>query len=180
MIKKMTRTQLINHLTGIKGATPATMIIETRPKLNKFARTRDENNEKVPNPFLDCVVKRTKMNVFLNVNYENSVNRQLGRESKTAAFESQQRSWGTHITPSLIVHNGQYYLQSKVEKRYSGSFIDTRTGEVIESNTLADYLPPRSKSKTQGTAKEIIVISTKIENITNINVKGDEIEVERF
>lgn len=176
----MTRQQVINSITNLKGATPATLVIETRPKMNKYARTADEHGNKLPNPYLDSVVKRTRLNVFLNVNYENSVNRQRGREGSEQTFESQQRAWGTHVSPSLIVNEGRYYIQYKLEKRFESDYIDVRTGETINPNILAEYLPPKKKSRTQGTNKEIIINTVKLENVTNINVAGQEIEVERF
>jgi len=180
MATKMTRQQVINFITNLKGAKPATIVIETRPKMNKFARTPDENGNKMPNPYLDNIVKRTRCNVFLNVNYENSVNRQRGREDKEQTFESQQRAWGTHVSPSLVVNEGRYYLQYKLEKRFESEYIDVRNGEVIPASRLYDYLPPRKKSNTQGTDKEIIINTVKLENITHINTDGQEIEVERF
>ena len=171
---------LINFLRELKGATPATIVMETRPKMNKFGRTPDENNEKVPNPFLDRIVKRTRMNVFLNTDYENSVNRQLSRENKDADFDAQQRAWGEHITKSLIFHEGHYYLQVKVEKTYSAEYIDTRNGSTISIEDLREFMPPIHHSQTQGTDKEIKVISIKVENLISMGAKGEQYEIERF
>jgi len=178
--KKLVQSQFVQYLINLKGAKPATIVTETRPKMNKYARTPNANNEKDANPFLGHIVKRTRMNIMLNVNYENSVNRQRGREGVTEAFESQQRSWGVHVSPSIIEHNEQFYLQYKLEKKYESEFIDTRTGKEIHLNQLLDFMPPRSKSKTQGTEKAIIVNTAKISGITSMNVAGDKIEVERF
>lgn len=178
--KKLVQSQFIQYLIGLKGAKPATIVIETRPKLNKFARTPDANNNKQPNPFFGQIVKRTRMNVMVNVNYENSVNRQRDREGVTAAFESHQRNWGTHISPSVIEYNDRFYLQYKLEKRYEAEYIDKRTGNNINLNQLLDYMPPKSKSKIQGTDKEIILNNVKISNVIHMNVAGDKIEIERF
>jgi len=178
--KKLVKAVFTQYLINLKGANPATIVTETIPKMNKFARTEDANGDKQPNPFFERLVKRTRMNVMLNVNYENSVNRQLGREGHTATFESQQRAWGVHVSPSVISHNEQFYLQYKLQKKYESEFIDTRTGKEIQLNQLLDFMPPRSKSKTQGTEKPIIINTTKISNITSMNVAGDKIEVERF
>ena len=178
--KKLVQAVFAQYLIKLKGAKPATIVTETIPKMNKFARTEDANGDKPANPFLGHIVKRTRMNVMLNVNYENSVNRQRGREGQTAAFESQQRAWGVHVSPSVISHNEQFYLQYKLEKKYESEFIDTRTGNSVHLNQLLDFMPPRSRSKTQGTEKQIIVNTTKVSNITSMNVAGDKIEVERF
>ena len=179
-MEKLTRHQFVQYLMTIKGATPITFVMETRPKMNKFGRTLDENGQKVSNTFLDRIVKRTRMNAFLNFNYENAVNRQLAREQKEAEFEAQQRTWGTHVTPCLIQHEGNYYLQVKVEKTYEAEYIHTQSGNRISIVELSDYLPPVSKSRTQGTDKEIKTISIKVENIISFNTKGRQFEVERF
>ncbi len=179
-MKKMTRQQTIQFIMDLKGAKPATIVTETRPKMNKFARTPDVNGNRVSNPFLDKVVKRTRMNVFLNFNYENSVNNQRDREQKEKTFESQQRSWGEHVSPSLIVHRGEHYLQYKLQKRYEAEYIDTDTGERITLDQLTDYMPPRSASRTQGVDKQIIVLTTKVNNLIELNTAGEKIQVERF
>lgn len=161
---RVTTGQLVDLLASIKGATVVTLKLQTTPKMNKRSREADSDGVKRDNPFYGDVAKRSEYNVFLNFVYENSVNRQRGREDKEQDFHAQE-TWGEHVTNSLILHNDQYYLQCKLEKSLSTEYVVMSTKGIVSEEELKEYLPPRSENKSQGTDKEILNIRPKVTNI---------------
>ncbi len=167
-MKKITRLQLIELLTAIKGATFATITLSTEPS----------NMRKTNNPFAGLVRKVAQHMVCLNYIYENAVNNQREREEKfdDAPFVAQE-TWGTHITPSLIENNGQMYLQCKIQKSLGETFVNTLDGTVIDKAELAPFLREKAPNLNQGIDKEVINIRPKVNNIIAINIKGEQYEV---
>lgn len=138
--KFITEQQLLDTLIKLRGATFATIVAETEPKVKK-----------------DCpykpVKKLTRVNVTINGNYENMVNNQRGREGKSQTFESMPRAWGERIqgTP-VITHKGNYYLAAKPEKYFESSFF--HNGQPVDEKEIKPYFYARGETR-QGTDKEV-------------------------
>ena len=85
----MSTTQNVNYmgmvraLMQVKNTTPASLIAVTEVKMNKNVMIADK---KEPNPFLDRVSKKQKSNVFINYNYQNTVNRRLLKAGESPDF----------------------------------------------------------------------------------------------
>ncbi len=165
-MKIITRTALIALLMEIKGATFATLTLSTDPRMKKTG-----------NAMAGLVRKVAIHNVTLNANYENSVNRQLGREDKKADFKAQERAWGVHLSPAVVEHKGVLYVHSKLEKTLETMYVSTLDNKPVDVAEIAAFLPVKAENKTQGTEKEIMVFSPKVENIVAITVKGENYQV---
>lgn len=164
--------QFLKLIRNTKSATPATLTTVTKPRMVKFDREkRDEDGNKIPNPYYDRVDKVSIVNCFLNVNYENSVNRQRKREHKHEDFHGAQRAWGKHETPSVIEHKGTYKIQVKVERSIKSHYLLDQ--KPIDSSLIKPYLPKRSSTRQQ-LNKEVIIRTYNIENVYAISLKGND------
>ena len=161
MKKIITQSELATLIGEQKSATFATVILETIPKMNKKE-----------NPFYDNVVKSSIYNVCINFDYENAVNRQRNREGAIADFVAQE-GWGEKDGKSLIILEGKYYLQFKLEKKLESRYFD-KQGNEIQLSQIADFLPKKNGNAKQQVEKEIIVLRPKFESIKGINMNGNE------
>ncbi len=160
--QRITKGRLAKILLSITGAMPATILVETEVKMNK-----------TNNPYFGEVTKLMEANVFINFNYQNSVNRARVKEGKAADFVAQPRKWGQKVpnTP-LILHNGAYYL----EARFLGSN-RTKTavfhkGRLLDPAKISSFVAVKSESKTQDLEKEVVMRDFKLENIKEITLNG--------
>lgn len=160
-MKTITRQQLIEKIRQIKGATFATLTTNTDARLLGGKKS----------PFAGCR-KISKVNVVLNVNYENSVNRQLGREDKEQNFEAAARQWGEHETAAIIKNGEKLYVQAKCEKTLE-VFYQLNSQILQKSEIPAELFPKQSESR-QGTDKEVVIRSWGIDSIKAISLKGED------
>jgi hypothetical protein len=160
-MKTMTRNELTAFLTGLKGATFATLTTHTEPELKKRG-----NN-------LGTVRKVSRVNVCLGFQYEAAVNRQRTREDATPDFEAAPRQWGNRIPGTVLVeHKGNVYLETKVEKSLDHKYLGT-DGNVIPDEMVAPFLPSKGASR-QDVDKEIIVRDYNLDSIRHMACKGEE------
>lgn len=165
-MKAITQAALLALLSDVKGATFATIVASTDPKLLKTGNT------------LGPVRKLSRVNVTLGFQYENAVNRQRLREGSEPDFESDPRQWGKKISPMFVEHLGKIYLETKVEKSLGHSFQDA-SGKEIDSKLVEPFLPKRSKSTTQETEKEILVRDYALDSILSISFRGEDYVIAR-
>jgi hypothetical protein len=165
-MKAITQENLLSLLSEVKGATFATLVTNTDPKLRKTGNT------------LGTVRKVSRVNVTLGFQYEAAVNRQRTREGTEADFEAAPRQWGQKISPMFVENKGKIYLETKVEKSLGHSFQDA-TGKEIDSKLVEPFLPARSESSRQETEKEILVRDYALESIVGISFKGEDYIVTR-
>jgi len=157
----ITTAKMVEMIVEHKGTEFATIEVLTDAKLKKTG-----------NPFEGTVMKRSKMNVCIGFNYENSVNNQRSREEVEEEFKSQPRRWGTRIDLKTVAHNGNVYLTVKSEKCLSTSF--ELDGTIISEGKIKHLLPKKYVSKTQGVDKEVVYRDINVENILAINFRGEE------
>jgi hypothetical protein len=164
MAKIITRGELTAILAAVKGVTFSTIVTRTEPKLLK-----------TNNPFTG-IKKVSRVNVTIGFNYQNSVNNQRQREGSDTDFESLPRKWGERIkgTP-LVSHNGNMYLEAKVEKTLDHMYINTH-GQNIPDDLIAPFLPKHGETR-QELDKEVILRDYKIDSIIGIKINGEEYTV---
>jgi hypothetical protein len=171
----MTPEELRDMLSNLRGTTFVTFQALTDPRLLANHPITGQ-----PNPFRDAM-KVSKVNGTIGFIYENSVNRQREREELTADFVAMPRRWGRRIngTP-LVEHNGEHYLEVKVEKSYFHGYIRqhpiTGQWEMLPTEAVDEYLPPRRPTR-QGVRKEVILRDYTISNIRELQLRGEHIEV---
>jgi len=146
----------------MKGAVICTVNAETTPKMRK-----------TDNPYVD-VVKVSSVNGIINWIYEDAVNKQRSREELEPNFTAFPRKWGNRIKGSpLVEHNGNYYLEMKVQSAQAQYILGN---EEIAVSELIPYFYDRSKSR-QGVEKEVVLRDYALENIKSIKYAGQLIEI---
>ena len=159
-MKTITKKELIEKMNTVKGATILSVDVLTAPRMRK-----------TDNPYMGAT-KVVTLSGITNFDYQNSVNNQLVREGKEPEFVSQKRTWGER-QENWIVHNGNYYLQLKVQG--SSTPVYRFNDEVIEKDVLQPFLQEPHKPHTQDTLEaEVVVRDIKLENIRCIRAFGEE------
>lgn len=180
------------HIT--KGATFASLYTETEVDLTLGA-IEEVKEVFLPtqplhlwNDYKDIkVTKKQNHNCQLNFSYSNAVNNQRMLEGGDPDFIPQAPKWGTRIpgTP-LISHIKKgsditsFYLMTRVLRStpsdyyINGKFVDSiPVVEAIKGNVR--HYP----SKSQGTEKEIVIRTFKLDSIKAITMDGETLVVER-
>jgi len=162
-------------------------------KMNKSKIVRGEKaGEKGVNRFLDKVVKVSTKNGRLNWFYGNAVNNQRKREDIFEKFVPQKRQWGEYIcNPFLLKKSKTVIDNTKIDKETHeeieyGIFVDFKfersdnvyyewkeTGERLsetETTEMLQFVAYPTKSKTQGTEKEIMVNNFNILTIEMMKI----------
>jgi hypothetical protein len=160
----MNRTELVERLSAIRGATIVTIETCTVPTMRKTG-----------NPYAGNCVKISRVNGMIGWSYANSVNNQREREGGTADFEVKERKWGKRIASTpFVVHEGRYYLELKVEHALE-HWYETVTGERINVDHIRPFLPAKktTTAEAQGVEREIILRDYALDNITAITFQGE-------
>ena len=156
----ITQPALVAMLSGIRGATFATLITETDSRLKKTG-----------NPF-GQVQKVSRVNVTLGFQYEAAVNRQRVREDAEADFQAMPRQWGNRIPGTFLVeHKGKLYLETKVERSLGCAYVDAK-GRELTREEVEPFLPSRGASR-QEVEKEILVRDYALDSIRSIACNGE-------
>ena len=167
-MKNITVNQLREVLSRVSSACPV-----------GFSAFVSARARKTGNPFAD-VAKLSKVSAFTGIVWENSVNRQLGREGKEESFQESARSWGERISPALVQKEGKFYLVAKVEKTAKPVYLAKRASgqawQVVAKETVAAFLPTPRAANT-GTEKELVYRNYSLENITRISIGGETYRV---
>lgn len=134
-------------LKNIVGAQPVSIISETLINVKGIGEIR----------------KKSRINGFINTNYEMSVNRQRLREDNIPDFKQEKRIWGER-EGCLVKHKGKTYLAINVYREtheypgYSTDYIDS--------------LIKQQKHTNQKLKKEVKVRNFNVDNIKSITVQG--------
>jgi|LakMenEpi03Aug12_release.lakeMendotaPanAssembly.Ray.scaffolds.fasta_scaffold44053_4 hypothetical protein len=134
--------------------------------------------KKTGNPYLmagDEVTKTTSLTGQFGFDYEAGVNRQLVREGKEGSFEAQGRTWGENLGKGIILNpkNGEVSIQLSIPNAPS-EIVYRVNGVVVDKAVLAPYLPAKSVNKSQGTDKEVVVRTYKVDRIKAVRMNGEE------
>jgi uncharacterized protein with ATP-grasp and redox domains len=161
-VRVVTEFELRNILFAIKGATPATVLTHVVPQMRKTG-----------NIYHNRVIKRQWHNVFLNANYEKSVNKQRVKEGNNLPFLSSGRTWGLRLPESPIVYNEKkqmYYLVTRILSSNTAEYL--LENQVIDKRLIEEFLQGPSRSNSQGVENEIIVRDFKMSSIQEVRVNG--------
>jgi len=160
----MTRNQFVSMLKGMKGATFATLFVDTEPAI-KSPKTSGMGGR---------IRKQSEIRVCLNFIYGNAVNRQRDREGVDEVFTPKPRPWGTRIQgTTLVSHKGKLYLETKVEGVKSTQYL--LDGKPVEYSQISQYLRPKSTKSRQGVEKKVILRDYAINNIAGVHMMGQNI-----
>lgn len=158
--KTVTRQQLVDVLKARRRADVVTIVAENSPRLRKTG-----------NPFSGRVRKVSRLNGVIGFDYENVVNRQRARHGDPEAFEAQPRTWGQRVanTP-LVEHNGQFYLEVKVERTLACQFfID---GKPVDAAVVKPWLLNQRADATNQGERRIVPLDFRLTSIRQIAIGG--------
>jgi len=157
----VTKDELVQILIKKKGTTIVNLKATTNARLKK-----------TNNPHGSCS-KQSELTGMIGWNYANSVNNQRAREDHQEFFEAEPRAWGERVkgTP-LVEHKGNYYLEMKVTRVMSTTFIRDRDGEIVTHAEIVMFLPPARENARAETVKGIFPSDYAVENIKEITLDG--------
>lgn len=160
----ITKNELITLLSEIEKPTFTNVVMETIVKMRK-----------TNNPYYNKVVKKSKCNYSLGVNYENRVNNNYTKEGIENTFETEKPSGKTHISKCLLVSdkdNSVHYvmLERFDEIKPINEFIFE--GNEIDKQLFQDFISQYTESVKQEQEKKVSVITPNIENIKEISLNG--------
>ncbi len=172
--KTISQSQLADMLRSVKGARALTISALT-----------DTRARKTGNPYSE-VLKLTKINGFVGVDYGASVERQQAKDGQPVGFEAKQHPWGDKVegTP-LRAHRktGKLYLTlqpKKVIDRQTFFGRNPASGVLVQipKATIAAFLPEkRSAAPSQGVEHEVLTRDYALDNITAISLNGETYRV---
>lgn len=156
--------ELITLLSTIEKPTFTNVVMETKVRMNK-----------TNNPYYDKVVKRSKCNYSLGVNYENRVNNNEKKEGLEGNFETEKPSGKTHVSKCLLIDDktqSTYYvmLERFDEIKPTNEYIFE--GNEIEKQLFEGYMTKVYESQKQEQERKVMVITPKLENIKEISLNG--------
>lgn len=158
-MKTITKSELIDLLSKIKGTTFVSIETKTVPKLKSNPFTRLEKVSKVAGA--------------IGFIYENSVNNQREKEGLNKDFKAKPRKWGVKIPHTPLVKNkDKYYLEMKVQNSSSDYF---ENNQRIPLDKVVPYM--YTGSSRQNVSKEVILRDYLIDNITRIKLNKEEYNV---
>lgn len=159
-MKTLTKSELLNLLNTIKGATFISMETNIVPKL------------KANNPFIG-IKKVSKVSGVIGFNYSNSVNNQRAKEGVEPDFKPEARKWGERISNTpLVKHKDKFYLELKVQNSNSDYFLD---GKRVNPEEIKPWY--YNKSSRQELDNEVILRDYSLDNIKRIKINKEEYSV---
>jgi hypothetical protein len=168
MKTKITSTQLVEIIRGLKGNTFITFESLTEPA-----------QRKTDCPY-DVILKLSTVNAATGFDYESNVQNQQVREGLSPDFKAQPRKWGKKVTLALVEHEGKYYLCVRPLKVLENPLFFGRRGNdliPVKKEEIAPWLRESGRAHTQNTEKEIPYRDYLVSNIRTINVGGASYEV---
>jgi len=166
----ISKNELITLLSTIEKPTFTNIVMETKVKMRK-----------TNNPYFDKIVKRSKCNYSLGVNYENRVNNNEKKEGLEGNFVTEKPSGKTHISKCLLVKDTDlsvYYvmLERFTEIKPKNEYVCE--GNQIEKQLFESYMSEVKESTKQEQEKKVMVITPNIENIKEISLNGVHYTIE--
>lgn len=162
--------QVVDFLGKLRTASPASIVLRTYPKMNKFNREeRDAQGNvvvaKMPNPYYDRVYKITYNTVMLGASYEKSVNRERERQGEEPDFKAQELPFGSWFNKNVVFHNGSFYLRYHFLRRklaiVKTEYRMIEDDSIVPASEISPYLPPKNDTG-------VIVNCVKLENLVSM------------
>ena len=166
----ISKNELITLLSTIEKPTFTNIVMETKVRMNK-----------TNNPYFDKIVKRSKCNYSLGVNYENRVINNEVKEGLEGNFQTEKPSGKTHISKCLLVSdkdNSIHYvmLERFNEIKPTNEYICE--GNQIEKQLFEGFMTKVYESTKQEQERKVMVITPNIENIKEISLNGVHYTIE--
>lgn len=140
------------------------VICATEPKMNKKHR-----EDKTPNPYLDRIIKVSRMSFHINVDYKKAVEKRIEKSTGEKTDYEVKENYFEHIPECKAITRhktkNKFYLNGIVTEVKSKYFLRNENGRYteIDKAQLAPYFPPKKKSEFKPEYRAI-----SLENIARI------------
>lgn len=158
----ITSKEMLERLSHLKAATPATIVTETKPAVKAGAPE---------------IIKRSEVNGILQANYEDSVNRAREKRGEDADFAAGKLPWGVRFLDSCIfVHKpkgaGEFraYLRIQIQSTKKPQYF--LNGTQIPTEVALPYLRPRVGKKEEVVIRQYQITPGQC-TIKGIAIGGD-------
>lgn len=160
----ITKNDLVEILLTIDKPTFTNVVMETIVRMKK-----------TNNPYYDKVVKRSKCNYSLGVNYESRVINNEKKEGLEGNFQTEKPTGRTHISKCILIddktQNVHYVILERFDEiKPTNEYIFE--GNEIDKQLFQDFMVKYTESVKQEQEKKVMVITPKIENIKEMSING--------
>jgi len=170
-MKSISHKQLYDLIANTKGSAIVGIVALT-----------DAKARKTNNPF-GTIFKQIRTVAFVGADYENSVNREIGRQDANGTFQAEALPWGQwEIQNKIISHKGELYLRTQStpgqRRNQAAKVLSYRDqlGKFVSYEQIKQFLPEaRESSKQQdaGLNKTVWVRTYKFSSIQRIRINGE-------
>lgn len=126
------------------------------------------------NPFRGKVLKRSRVNGFINFRYQTTVRKQQKREQQPTDFIALPRKWGQRVRGCpLVLHVAeelQLYLEVKIE-RVERLYFDAITFEPIDEKQLASFFKKKRPSR-QKLNRPVELRDYRLDHVAEVRLAG--------
>jgi hypothetical protein len=168
MLKSIDLPELQRLLLSVGGSQPVAITAIHEPVLIKRR-----------NPFFGHVLKKSRVNGFINFKYVDVVRKQQKRESQPAEFFAAPRKWGNRVRGCpLVVHVSDcvhLYLEIKLE-RVERLYFDKTTRQPIDAGLLKPFLKKKRPGR-QRLNKQIELRDYRLDHVSELRIAGDVFRV---
>jgi hypothetical protein len=169
MLKRFSLIQLQSQLLKVSAPQPIGLTAIHEPAMRR-----------TNNPFRGRVLKRSRVNGWINFEYKRTVRRQQVREHLDPDFQPMPRVWGQRVRDCpLVLHADetglQLYLEVKLQT-VERLYFDSNTFEPIDAKSIAPFLIKRRPSR-QPVQNQIELRDYRLDRVAQLRIGRDTWEV---
>jgi len=169
LVMKITKNELISILSKQEKGTFVNLVTEIIVRMNKKR-----------NPYYGKVIKRSKCNYLLGVEYESRVRTNEEKEGLNPDFKTEKNKVGQHVS-KCVLFNEKTRLHYVTVERFDE--IKPNVEYLFEGNSIDkvlfnDFIIKYKESKKQEQNKKVHVISFTIDNVKELTLNKIKYEVE--
>ena len=158
----ITQAELIEKLKGItEEDTPVKMTSVTDATYVKSAKRNT----------IGTVYKVSQVSGLLNADYAKRKQEKLDTTAPGTTYQAGQ-TYGTHVTGSVVEHNGKTYIQVLPEQTESPRYVVNSVGQFSEKSK-ADVVAVLAPAKTTPPSDEVVIRRYGIGSLVALEVKGE-------
>ena len=162
------KQELISILMEQEKGTFVNLVTETKVRMNK------RNN-----PYFDKVIKRSKCNYLLGMDYQERVRKNEEKEGMEPDFVTEECKVGEHISKCVLFNeklNTHYVMVERFDE-IKPQVEYTFEGNEIDKGLFEDFMVKYTESKKQEQERKVNVLTFKVDNIKEISLNGVHYEI---
>jgi hypothetical protein len=166
---KITKNELIVILSNQEKGTFVNLVTETKVRMNKKG-----------NPYYGKVIKRSKCNYLLGMEYESRVRTNEEKEGLDPDFKTEKNKVGQHVSKCVLFNEktGLHYVMverfDEIKPNVQYLFEDNSIDKVLFNDFMIKY----QESQKQEQERKVHVLSFTIDNVKELTLNKIKYEVE--